>query len=91
MPIAEIRPDYPKMDMALIRNLHLDPIRRELVRSVRRFADSTGTTLVAEGVESVEELETLTGTGVHCAQGFLFARPDNPPGVPDWNKIVKNS
>lgn len=82
--IAEIRPDYLKMDMALIRNLHLDPIRRELVRTVGAFADSTGTTLVAEGVETVAELETLAGTGVRCAQGFLFARPDNPPESPDW-------
>ena len=89
--IAEIRPDYLKMDMALIRNLHLDPIRRELIRTVRTFADSTGTTLVAEGVETIAELETLAGTGVRCAQGFLFARPDNPPKQPDWSTLPNHS
>jgi len=85
--IAEIRPDYLKMDMALIRNLHLDPIRRELIRTVRSFADSTGTTLVAEGVETAAELETLAGTGVRCVQGYLFARPDSPPEIPDWSAL----
>ena len=89
--IAEIRPDYLKMDMALIRNLHLDPIRRELIRTVRSFADSTGTTLVAEGVETVAELETLAGTGVRCAQGFLFARPSSPPEHPDWLALSQRS
>ncbi|NIM00087.1 MAG: EAL domain-containing protein [Acidobacteria bacterium] len=89
--IAEIRPDYLKMDMALIRNLHLDPIRRELVRTVGAFADNTGTTLVAEGVETVAELETLAGTGVRCAQGFLFARPNNPPEVPEWPELPDRS
>ncbi len=89
--IAEIRPDYLKIDMALIRNLHLDPIRRELIRTIRTFADSTGTTLVAEGVETIAELETLAGTGVRCAQGYLFARPDNPPEVPDWSMLSERS
>ncbi len=89
--IAEIRPDYLKMDMALIRNLHLDPIRRELIRTVRTFADSTGTILIAEGVETLAELETLAGTGVRCAQGYLFARPDSPPGLPDWAAISETS
>ncbi len=89
--IAEVRPDYLKTDMALIRNLHLDPIRRELVRTVRNFADNTGTILVAEGVESVAELETLADTGVRCAQGFLFARPDSPPEHPDWPALLEDS
>jgi EAL domain-containing protein (putative c-di-GMP-specific phosphodiesterase class I) len=89
--IAEIRPDYLKMDMALIRNLHLDPIRRELIRTVRTFADSTGTILVAEGVETVAELETLADTGVRCVQGFLFARPDSPPEIPDWSALPERT
>ena len=89
--IAEIRPDYLKMDMALIRNLHLDPIRRELIRTIGAFADSTGITLIAEGVETVAELETLAGTGVRCAQGYLFARPDSPPDAPDWSSLPERS
>ena len=80
--IAEIQPDYLKVDMSLVRNLHRDPIKRELIETIRRFSDSTGITLVAEGVESAEELETLALVGVQCAQGYLFAKPDSPPKNP---------
>ena len=60
-------------------------------RTIRTFADSTGTKLVAEGVETIAELKTLAGTGVRCAQGYLFARPDSPPGVPDWSMLSAGS
>jgi EAL domain-containing protein (putative c-di-GMP-specific phosphodiesterase class I) len=82
--IAEIRPDYLKVDMSLVRNLHRDPIKRELIETIRRFGDSTGITLVAEGVESPEEAASLAAAGVRCAQGYLYARPDSPPSPPDW-------
>jgi EAL domain-containing protein (putative c-di-GMP-specific phosphodiesterase class I) len=82
--IAEIRPDYLKVDMSLVRNLHRDPIKRELIETIRRFGDSTGITLVAEGVESPEEAASLADAGVRCAQGYLYARPDSPPSPPDW-------
>jgi len=85
--IAEIRPDYLKVDMSLVRNLDRDPIKRELIETIRRFSDSTGITLVAEGVETREELETLASAGVRCAQGYLFAKPDSPPQKPDWQLV----
>ena len=84
---GEIQPDYLKVDMSLVRNLHRDPIKRELIETIRRFSDSTGITLVAEGVESAEELETLALVGVRCAQGYLFAKPDSPPKKPDWELV----
>lgn len=86
--IAEIRPDFLKVDMSLVRNLHLDPIKSELIRTIRRFTDSTSIALIAEGVEQMVELEKLREVGVRCAQGFLFARPGSPPEVPDWEKLT---
>jgi EAL domain-containing protein (putative c-di-GMP-specific phosphodiesterase class I) len=85
--IAEIRPDFLKVDMTLVRDLHHDPIKRELISTIRRFADRTGTILVAEGVECAEELESLLEAGVRCAQGYLFARPMAPPDQPDWSHL----
>lgn len=85
--IAEIGPDFIKADMTLVRRLHENALKRELIDTIRRFSDSTGITLVAEGVECVEELEALDRLGVRCAQGYLFARPDRPPGIPDWERI----
>jgi EAL domain-containing protein (putative c-di-GMP-specific phosphodiesterase class I) len=87
--IAEIGPDFIKADMQLVRGLHASPIKRELIDTIRRFSDSTGITLVAEGVESPEELDALVEVGVRCAQGFLFARPGAPPPFPDWNAVSR--
>jgi EAL domain-containing protein (putative c-di-GMP-specific phosphodiesterase class I) len=86
--IAEIGPDFLKVDMALVRDLHRHPIKRELINTIRRFTDKTGSTLVAEGVECTEELESLAEVGVRCAQGYLFARPDVQPKAPDWSSLM---
>jgi len=67
-----------------VRGLHASSIKRELIDTMQRFAKSTGITLVAEGVESPEELDALTAVGVRCAQGYLFARPGAPAPIPDW-------
>jgi EAL domain-containing protein (putative c-di-GMP-specific phosphodiesterase class I) len=73
--------------MALVRDLHRDPIKRELVCTIRRFTETPGTTLVAEGVERLEELRALLDLGVRCAQGYLFARPARRPEAPDWSAL----
>jgi hypothetical protein len=85
--IAEIAPDFIKVDMTLVRDLDASAIKRELIATIRRFADATGIGMVAEGVKRVGELVSLMETGVRCAQGYLFARPDSPPRVPDWNSL----
>ena len=85
--IAELAPDFIKADMGLVRDIHRNPIKRELIATIRRFSDSTGITLIAEGVETQEELKSLRELGVRCAQGFLFARPGAPPHVPDWDVL----
>ena len=89
--IAEIAPDFIKADMNLVRGLHMSPIKRELIDTIRRFTDSTGITLVAEGVECTEELDALVKVGVRCAQGYLFARPGAPPTLPDWSEVERRS
>ncbi len=87
--ITELGPEFIKADMALVRGIHESPIKRELIATIRRFSDSTGITLVAEGVELPVELEALMAVGVRCAQGYLFARPDAPPTQPDWDRVPK--
>ncbi|MBZ5639576.1 MAG: EAL domain-containing protein [Acidobacteriia bacterium] len=85
--IAEIAPEFIKVDMTLVRDLDASTIKRELITTIRRFADATGIGVVAEGVERVGELVSLMETGVRCAQGYLFARPDSPPRHPDWDSL----
>ena len=52
-----------------------DPVRQAMVAGIVHFANEIGCTLVAEGVETLDEAQTLTELGVRMGQGFLFARP----------------
>ncbi|HZM71639.1 MAG TPA: EAL domain-containing protein [Candidatus Cryosericum sp.] len=85
--IAELRPDFIKIDMALIRDIHLHPIKQDLTATINRFSCNSGTTLIAEGVEAVDELRCLQRIGVRYAQGYLFARPGPPFVKPDLDVI----
>jgi EAL domain-containing protein (putative c-di-GMP-specific phosphodiesterase class I) len=85
--IAELRPDFIKIDMALIRDIHLHPIKQDLTATINRFSCNSGTTLIAEGVEAVDELRCLQRIGVRYAQGFLFALPGPPFVKPDLDVI----
>lgn len=77
--ILSLRPDIIKFDRALVTGLDTDPARNALVGSLVSFAERIGATLVAEGVETGGELDSLARLGVACGQGYLFARPAPPP------------
>ena len=87
--VAEIQPEFVKIDMSLIRDLHNRPLKRELVDTITRFCCKAGIEVIAEGIETVEELETLREIGVQHAQGYLFARPSAPPPEPDMSSLMK--
>lgn len=72
--ILNLKPDRIKLDMSITKNIDADSSRRALAAAFARFAEEIGTTLIAEGVETREELETLQALGIHGAQGnFLSA------------------
>lgn len=73
--LADLRPAFIKVDMSIVRDVHLKPNKQRLVDVLVGFANATGARLVAEGVESAEEASTLVRSGVHLLQGFHFARP----------------
>ncbi|HSM36053.1 MAG TPA: EAL domain-containing protein [Longimicrobiales bacterium] len=73
--IANLDPDYIKLDMGLITNIDASPRKQNLVRTMVEFADSHGVLVVAEGVEREEEFESVRELGVHLVQGFLFHTP----------------
>ncbi|MYZ47082.1 EAL domain-containing protein [Rhizobiales bacterium L72] len=73
--ILNLSPDFIKLDMALTRNIDRDPVRRALASALVAFARDTGSTVVAEGVETESELAALKTLGIDRAQGFFLARP----------------
>lgn len=73
--ILRIGPDIIKLDIGLTRDIHADPARRALAASLVRFGQETGAVIVAEGIETAEELMTLRRLGVGYGQGYHLARP----------------
>lgn len=75
--IVKLAPDFIKLDRELIAGIDFDPVRRVLVASLVDFAAGTGAEIIAEGVETEDELLTLSHLGVGCAQGFHIGRAAN--------------
>ncbi len=80
--IAEIRPDFLKVDMSLVQGIDANPVKRALLETFVTFSEHIGCRLIAEGIEQENELDILMRMGVHLGQGFLLARPAAPkPGL----------
>jgi len=73
--IANLEPDYIKLDISLIANIDTNFLKQNLVETMVTFANGQGAQVIAEGVERREEFETVRQLGVHFTQGFLFHRP----------------
>ncbi len=72
--VMELAPDYIKVDLSLVRGIDTDPPRQELLRALHAVAGKLGGQIIAEGIETREELETLQGLGIPYGQGYLFGR-----------------
>jgi EAL domain-containing protein (putative c-di-GMP-specific phosphodiesterase class I) len=72
--IMELAPDFIKVDLSLIRGIDTDPPRQELLRALHAVAGKVGGQIIAEGIETSEELATLQGLGIPYGQGYLFGR-----------------
>ena len=77
--VTELHPSILKLDRSLVSDFYVADDRMALVGSFVGFARSASYTIVAEGVETAEELAALSELGVTHGQGYLFARPA-PPG-----------
>jgi EAL domain-containing protein (putative c-di-GMP-specific phosphodiesterase class I)/GGDEF domain-containing protein len=73
--IANLSPDYIKLDISLISNIDSNFMKQNLVETMVQFANDHNIKVIAEGVEREEEYETVKNLGVHLTQGFLFHNP----------------
>jgi PAS domain S-box-containing protein len=79
--LAELRPDFLKIDIGLVRGVHEDLGRQAVVAGLVHFAAASGCQVIAEGIETDAELATVRNLGVTLGQGYLLARP---AGVEEW-------
>lgn len=68
-------PTLIKLDMALLRDIHLKDRQQAVVNGILVMAEQLGSRIIAEGVETLEEYRWLRGRGISLFQGYLFARP----------------
>jgi len=80
--IANLEPDFIKLDISLINAIDTNFIKQNLVATMVRFANDHGAMVIAEGVERAEEFKAVKDLGVHLVQGFFLHRPSHLPPPP---------
>ncbi len=73
--ILKVRPEWIKLDISLTERIDANQIAHALATSLVSFADEVGVNVVAEGIETEEELEALLDIGFRYGQGFYFGVP----------------
>jgi diguanylate cyclase (GGDEF)-like protein len=92
--LMRVQPDLIKLDRSLVQNIHEDTAKQALVDSFVRFGRRTGAQVVAEGIETEEELRVLADLDVTYGQGYFLAKPGPPwAGVSPWvsEKLLRRS
>lgn len=76
---SEFSPEYVKIDRHFIDGINFDSIKYEFVRSIQEISRSLGCKVIAEGIETEEELKSIRALGITHGQGFLLGKPDLMP------------
>ncbi len=82
---SELKPQFVKIDRHFIHNIDTDPIKRDFVRSILNISRDIACRIVAEGIETENELSAVRELGIDIGQGFLLGMPLAMPvtGVPE--------
>jgi EAL domain-containing protein (putative c-di-GMP-specific phosphodiesterase class I) len=73
--LVNLGASYLKIDMGLVRDVHQKQISQQVVKAIADLGAGVGATVIAEGIETEEEAETIVKLGVRYGQGYLFGRP----------------
>lgn len=73
--LSVFQPDFLKLDMELTRDIDSNSIKRTIVKGIINVVEDLGITLIAEGIETKNELDVLQDFGINLFQGYYFARP----------------
>lgn len=75
--ISDMLPEFVKIDRAMIRSIENNGARQSLLRAVVDFSDKIGSHVIAEGVETRDELDCVMDQGVTLVQGYLLGKPND--------------
>ena len=85
--IAELKPDFIKVDKSLVRDIDKDMVKKSLLETFVTFADKINSKILAEGIETEDEMKVLMGMGVEYGQGYFLARPGYPLPLVENNAL----
>ncbi len=74
--ISDVNPHYIKLDMNLIREINKDMLKFSLVKGMVEFSKVSNISIIAEGIETYEELDTIINLGVQYGQGYFIQKPE---------------
>ncbi|HEX5374145.1 MAG TPA: phosphodiesterase [Aquabacterium sp.] len=74
---AELKPDYVKIDKYFAKDIATHPDKVQTITALKRIAETFGTQMVAEGLETPQELRVLRDLGIELGQGYLLGRPQS--------------
>jgi EAL domain-containing protein (putative c-di-GMP-specific phosphodiesterase class I) len=80
--VAALRPNYLKIDMSLVRDVHQKKVSQQVVKAIVEMSGGIGATVIAEGIQTQEEADTVRSLGVRFGQGYHFGRPVDPYASP---------
>jgi EAL domain-containing protein (putative c-di-GMP-specific phosphodiesterase class I) len=73
--VMQLAPDFIKVDISLVRSVDRDAGRRMLLQALQDISEAIGAQVIAEGIETERELETLRRMRIPLGQGYLLGRP----------------
>lgn len=73
--IAHLKPQFVKVDLSIVRDIDKSSVKQELLKAICDIGRKVNAKILAEGIETPEELRIVRGFGVDYAQGYLLARP----------------
>ncbi|OIQ93037.1 putative membrane protein YjcC [mine drainage metagenome] len=91
---SELRPEFIKIDMHFVQGVDRDPIKLQFLKSIQHIAESCGTHVIAEGVETEAELRVVKDIGIALGQGYFIARPSPTPPLlasTETSRIINSS
>ena len=85
---SEIRPEYVKIDRHFITGIGGDDLKLQFVKAMQDLAETCKAQLIAEGIETGADLQTVRDLGIACGQGFFLARPSRTPAPSPAQEVL---
>ncbi|MFD2443215.1 EAL domain-containing protein [Bacillus sp. CGMCC 1.16607] len=85
--ITELAPEFIKVDKSLIQDIANNDVKVDILKAFTSIAQKIGSKIIAEGIETEEELKKVIELGIDLGQGYYFSKPANPVEKID-NEII---